>query len=131
MPLFEDIVHKALASEIRRKILLALGEKELYLTELAKKLKKQPQTIDFHVEILEEIGVIGGEVKKGKKFYFLKNKEILKFLENRRPVPEEFRPRPPHEMVLDAVDKLEKRIESVEGKIDAIYEGLKRTRLIR
>ena len=80
MPLFEDIVHKALASEIRRSILLSISEQEKYLTEIAKELDKKPQTIDFHLTLLSEIGLVDSRWKEGKKFYSLKNKEILKFL---------------------------------------------------
>ena len=51
-PLFDEIVHKALSSEIRRKILLSLEKKDKYLTEIASEIKKKPQTIDFHLAIL-------------------------------------------------------------------------------
>ena len=44
MPIFDDIVHKALASSIRRDILLSLAGKEKYLTEIAKDVGMKPQT---------------------------------------------------------------------------------------
>ena len=96
MPLFEDIVHKALASEIRRSILLSISDKEKYLTEIANELEKKPQTIDFHLTLLSEIGLVESKWKEGKKYYFLKNKEILKFLREGKPLPPGAHPKPPH-----------------------------------
>jgi DNA-binding transcriptional ArsR family regulator len=122
MPLFEDIVHKALASEIRREILLALSEKEKYLTEVANEIKRKPQTVDFHLHLLKEIGLVGSDWKEGKKYYYLKNKEILRFLRKREPVPEEFRPKPPHEIVLDMWEDMKARLDRIEKKVDKLVE---------
>ena len=120
MPLFEDIVHKALASEIRRQILLSLGEKEKYLTEIANEMKKKPQTIDFHLTLLAEIGLVDSHWKEGKKYYLLKNKEILHFMRERRPLPGSMHPKPPHEIVMDAWEDLSKRLERIEEKLDKL-----------
>ncbi|MBI2579504.1 MAG: winged helix-turn-helix transcriptional regulator, partial [Candidatus Aenigmarchaeota archaeon] len=85
MPLFEDIVHKALASEMRRDILLSLSKGEKYLTEIANEIGKKPQTIDFHLSLLEEIGLVRSEVKEGKKYYSITDRRILDFLRRNRP----------------------------------------------
>ena len=119
-PLFDEIVHKALSSEIRRKILLSLEKKDKYLTEIASEIKKKPQTIDFHLAMLEEIGLVKGEWREGKKYYSLKEKRILDFLKRRKAIPEEFRPKPPHEIVLDMWDDMKKRLDRIEKKLDKL-----------
>lgn len=120
MPLFEDIVHKALASEVRRDILLSLAKGEKYLTEIAEEIGKKPQTIDFHLSILEEIGLVKGETKEGKKYYALIDKRILEFLRRHKPIPSEFRPKPPHEIVLDMWEDMKERLDRIEKKLDKI-----------
>jgi len=117
-PLFDEIVHKALSSEIRREILLSLEKKDKYLTEIASEIKKKPQTIDFHLAMLEEIGLVKGEWREGKKYYSLKEKRILDFLKRRKAIPEEFRPKPPHEIVLDMWDDMKKRLDRIEKRLD-------------
>ncbi len=119
-PLFDEIVHKALSSEIRREILLSLEKKDKYLTEIASEIKKKPQTIDFHLNLLEEIGLVKGEWREGKKYYSLKEKRILEFLKRRKAIPEEFRPKPPHEIVLDMWDDMKKRLDRIEKKLDKL-----------
>ena len=118
--LFDEIVHKALASDIRRKILLSLSEKSKYLSEIAKEVDKKPQTVDFHLHVLEEIGIVNSEWKEGKKYYFLKEPKVLDFLRERRPVPAEFRPKPPHEIVLDMWEDMKKRLDKLEKKVDQL-----------
>lgn len=118
MPLFEDIVHKALASEIRRDILLNLSKGEKYLTEISNEINKKPQTTDFHLSLLEEIGLVGSEVKEGKKYYFLKDRRIVDFLRSHKPIPTELRPKPPHEIMIDMWENIKKRLDRIERKID-------------
>jgi len=125
MPLFEDVVHKALASEIRREILLSLSKSDKYLTEIANEIKKKPQTVDFHLALLQEIGLVNSEWRQGKKYYSLKNREILGFLREHRPIPTRFRPKPPHEIVLDAWDDMSKRLDRIEEKIDKLLKKRK------
>ena len=120
MPLFEDIVHKALSSEIRRSILLSISEGKKYLTEIAHELDRKPQTIDFHLTLLSEIGLVDSEWKEGKKYYFLKNKEILRFLRERKPLPVGMHPKPPHEIVMDAWKDIVLRLERIEEKLDRL-----------
>ncbi|MBS3051374.1 MAG: winged helix-turn-helix transcriptional regulator [Candidatus Aenigmarchaeota archaeon] len=117
-PIFDEILHKALSSDIRREILLSLEKKDKYLTEIAEEIKKKPQTVDFHLNLLEEIGLVRGEWREGKKYYSLKEKKILDFLKKRRAIPEEFRPKPPHEIVLDMWDDMKKRLERIEKRLD-------------
>lgn len=119
-PIFDEIVHKALSNDLRREILLSLSKKEKYLTEIAQEINKKPQTIDFHLSLLVEIGLVSSEWKEGKKYYILKNKKILDFLKHRKPIPAEFRPKPPHEIVLDMWDDIKKRLDKLERKIDKL-----------
>ncbi len=120
MPLFDEIVHRALANDVRRELLLALAEKEKYLSELAEELGKKPQTIDFHLSLLSEIGLVDSEWKEGKKFYSLKDKKVLAFIRDKKPMPPGFHPKPPHELILEAIAKLEKKIDEIERKIEKI-----------
>ncbi len=125
MPLFEDIVHKALASEIRREILLSLAKEDKYLTEISNEAGKKPQTVDFHLALLEEIGLVTSYVKEGKKYYSMHDKRILDFLRKEKPIPPHARPKPPHEIVLDAMDDMGKRLDSIEEKLDKVLRKLK------
>jgi len=118
--LFDEIVHKALASDIRRQILLSLAKKDKYLSELAKEVKKKPQTVDFHLNILAEIGLVESAWKEGKKYYHLKDRHIVDFLRERKPIPEEFRPKPPHEIVIDMWKDMKKRLDRLEKKVDKL-----------
>jgi len=122
MPLFEDVVHKALSSEIRREILLSLAENKKYLTELSKEIKKKPQTVDFHLTLLTEIGLVEGEWIKGKKYYSLKTREILRFLREHKPIPTHLRPKPPHEIVYDIKEELNERMDRIEKKLDKLLK---------
>lgn len=126
MPLFEDIVHKALASEVRRDILISLGSQEKYLTEIANEINKKPQTIDFHLALLEEIGLVESELKKGKKYYSLKDKRILDFLRKHKPIPTELRPKPPHEIMIEMWEDMKKRMDRIEKKLDELNKESKK-----
>ena len=118
--LFDEIVHKALSSNMRRDILLSLSKKPKYLSEIAGEVKKKPQTVDFHLSVLSEIGLIDSEWKEGKKYYVLKDKKILHFLKERKPIPIELRPKPPHEIVIDAWNDLGKKLDRIEKKLDKL-----------
>ncbi|MBD3318367.1 helix-turn-helix domain-containing protein, partial [Candidatus Woesearchaeota archaeon] len=43
--MYRQVLHKALASEVRRQILLALRDKPLYLSEISQIVGKKPQTV--------------------------------------------------------------------------------------
>lgn len=124
-PLFDEIVHKALSNDVRREILLCLAKKDKYLTEIANEIKKKPQTIDFHLNLLVEIGMVDSEWREGKKYYFLKDKKILEFLKNNKAVPAEFRPKPPHEIILDMWEDMKKRFDRLENRINDLEERMK------
>lgn len=124
-PLFDEIVHKALSNDVRREILLTLAKKDKYLSQIAEEIKKKPQTIDFHLSLLEEIGLVRGEWREGKKYYTLKEKRILDFLRERKAVPAKFRPKPPHEIVLEMWDDMKTRMNRLEKKMDRIEKRLK------
>jgi predicted transcriptional regulator len=116
--LFDEIVHKALASEVRREILLSLSKKSKYLSELSKEINKKPQTVDFHLKLLEEIGIVESKWAEGKKVFSIKDKKILEFLKEKKHIPLEYRQKPPHEIVLDMWDDMKKRLERIEALLE-------------
>ncbi len=118
--LFDDIVHKALASGVRRDILVSLSLGEKYLSELAKEINKKPQTVDFHLKLLEEIGIVEGSWKEGKKHYKIKDKKIIEFLNKGKPISAEYRPKAPHEIVLDMWQDMKKRLDKIEQRLDEL-----------
>lgn len=115
-----DLVHKALGNEVRQQLLLGLEKKEKYLSELAGELKLAPQTVDFHLSLLVELGLVSFQWKEGKKYYFLKDKKILEFLRGHEPIPVGLHPKPPHEVVMDAWKDLSKRLDKIEEKLDKL-----------
>ncbi|MCK4590023.1 MAG: winged helix-turn-helix transcriptional regulator [Nanoarchaeota archaeon] len=120
-----EIVHKALASDIRRRIILVLAKKPKYLSEIAEEIGKKPQTIDFHLNLLAEIGLVVSNWIEGKKYYSLKDKKIIEFITEKRAVPPGFHPKPPHEIVIDAWKDLSKRLSKIEKQLDEIKEKIK------
>lgn len=118
--LFDEIVHKALASDLRRDILVSLSKGEKYLSELAKEIKRKPQTVDFHLKLLEEIGIVEGQWKEGKKTYRIKDKKIIEFLHERKSIPAEYRPKPPHEIVIDMWQDMKKRLDKIEKQLEEL-----------
>lgn len=119
-PLHDEIFHKALSSDIRRGILISLAKKEKYLSEISAEIGKKPQTVDFHLNLLEEIGLIESQWKEGKKYHFLKDRRILDFLREGSAVPLHLRHKPPHEIVLDAMKDITKRLDRIEKKLDEL-----------
>ncbi|MEW5997024.1 MAG: metalloregulator ArsR/SmtB family transcription factor [Candidatus Micrarchaeota archaeon] len=125
-PLHEDVFHKALSSGMRRDIVSLLAKKEMYLSELAERLKKKPQNIDFHLRLLEEVGLVGSSVKGGKKYYCLKDPRVADFVSKGGPVPPELRPKPPHEMVAEIGEELNQRMGRIEKRLERIEQILAR-----
>jgi len=119
-PLHDEVFHKALSSDIRRKILMSLSKKEKYLSEIAAETGKKPQTIDFHLNVLSEIGLIDSDWREGKKYYVLREKKILDFIKDGRSVPPHLKPKPPHEIVIDAWKDITKRLDRIEKKLDKL-----------
>ena len=126
--LFDEIVHKALASNIRRNILLSLSKGDKYLSEVANEAGKKPQTADFHLNILCEIGLVKSEWREGKKYYILKEKKITEFITQRKPIPERFRHKLPNEIVIESVNDFSKRMDAIEKKIDLLLEKKQKKR---
>ena len=124
-PLFEEILHRALSNDLRKQILLILSKKDMYLTEIAEDIKKKPQTIDFHLKLLEEIGLVKSEWREGKKYYSLKNEKIIDFLKRGKGIPLEFRPKAPHEIVLEMWADMKSRFSKIEKRLDLIEKKLK------
>ncbi len=120
--LYDQIMHKALSSDIRKNILLSLSKGDKYLSEIALELEKKPQTTDFHLNILVEIGLIESEWRAGKKYYILKDKKIIEFISAGKPIPEKFRHKPPHEIVVDEMQRFSKRLKAVEDKLDKLMK---------
>ncbi len=118
--LFDEILHKALASDVRRAILLSLSKRPKYLSELSKEINRKPQTVDFHLRLLEEIGIVESRAASGKKHYAIKDKKILEFLRERKSIPGEYRPKPPHEIVLDMWEDTRKRLDRIEKILEKI-----------
>ncbi len=123
-PIFDEIVHKALSNDLRKEILISLSKKEMYLTEIAEETKRKPQSVDFHLTLLKEIGLVGSEWREGKKFYFLKDRKILDFLRKGKAVPAEFRPKPPHEIILDMWEEMKERFDRIEKRLDKMEKKL-------
>ena len=121
-PLHDEIFHKALSSDIRREILLSLAKKEKYLSQISDEIKKKPQTVDFHLNLLLEIGLIDREWKEVKKYYLLKDRKILDFLKEGKAVPLHLRHKPPHEIVIDAWNDLSKKLDRIEKKLDKVIK---------
>jgi DNA-binding transcriptional ArsR family regulator len=118
----ETNIHKVLSSNTRREIILFLSDGKKYLTEIAEHVHKTPQTADFHLSLLENINLIKSSEAEGKKYYELKDREILKFLREKRPLPHRHHPKPPHEIVLDIKDELNERMDRIEKKLDLLLK---------
>ena len=125
MKMYEGNIHKALSSPMRRNIILFLGTGKKYLSEIAEHVGKTPQTVDFHLEILTRNGLVSYATEDGKKYYVLKDKRILKFLDERRPLPHKHHPKPPHEMILDVKNEMNERMDKIEKKLDEILNKLR------
>lgn len=120
----EHEIHHALSSPVRREILLFLGTGKKYLSEIAEHIDRAPQTVDFHLKILENTGLVSSSSQEGKVFFELKDRAILKFLRERRPIPALHHPKPPHEImeearveILEKLSGIEKRLERIEKKL--------------
>ncbi|MBT3940710.1 winged helix-turn-helix transcriptional regulator [Candidatus Woesearchaeota archaeon] len=115
-----DLFHRALANEVRRQILISLGKREKYLSEIASELDMKPQTVDFHLSMLVELGLISADLRAGKRFYKLEDPKILEFLRDKKPIPPRFHPKPPHEIMNEMWEDIRKRLDRIEKKLDSI-----------
>lgn len=123
-PHVRESVHKALSSDVRREILLELKQEPKYLSEIAEAVDKKPQTVDFHLGKLSDTGLVESERRAGKKYYSLADREIVKFLEEGKPVPPGHHPKPPHEIVQDAMEEFSERLDSIEKRLSRIEEKI-------
>jgi predicted transcriptional regulator len=113
------VFHRALANDVRRSILLSIAKKEKYLSEIANEVSKKPQTVDFHLNMLDELGLVQTDWRDGKKFYKLTDSKILEFLDKKEPVPARFH-KPPHELIAEMWDDVKERLDKIEKKIDQL-----------
>ena len=60
------------------------------------------------------------QIHQMKPVHSLKDKRIMDFLRGRKPMPADFRPKPPHEIVLDAWQDIAKRLDRIEKKLDKL-----------
>jgi DNA-binding transcriptional ArsR family regulator len=125
---FDAMVHKAFASPIRRQILLTIEKKQKYLSQIAEDVGKKPQTIDFHLKILVELDLVETTWIEGKKYFSIKDKNILAFLKDQNPMIPHFQSKPPHEIVSEAMNKIDRKLESIGSRLTEIEKRLKITK---
>ncbi|MHA1540587.1 MAG: ArsR family transcriptional regulator [Alphaproteobacteria bacterium] len=74
-----NVIFKAISYKTRTDILKLISKKSnLYLTDLAKKLKMKKQTLEFHLRILKNIGLISSKRKEGKVFLSYNKNKVSK-----------------------------------------------------
>jgi ArsR family transcriptional regulator len=71
---------KALANPVRYKIILELSDKELTVSELVKKLKREQPVISKHLMRLREERLVSYRTEDNYVFYKLRNKKIIGIL---------------------------------------------------
>src|SRR3989344_3719496 len=106
---FDAMIHKAFSSPVRRQILLVISKKPKYLSEISKEVSKKPQTVDFHLRVLVELDLVKSNWIEGKKYFSIKDKNIVKFLKDKKPMVPHFHHKPPHQIVEEAMEQLEKK----------------------
>ncbi|MEA2036937.1 MAG: winged helix-turn-helix domain-containing protein [Nanoarchaeota archaeon] len=119
---FDAMIHKAFSSPVRKQILLAISEKPKYLSEIGQEVSKKPQTIDFHLKVLVELGLVEANWIEGKKYFSIRDKNIVKFLKDEKPMVSHFHHKPPHQIVEEAMRQMEKKLTRIEKKLDKLLE---------
>ena len=119
---FDAMVHKAFSSSVRKKILTIISKKPKYLSEISKEVGKKPQTVDFHLKVLSELDLVESNWIEGKKYYSIKDKNIIEFLKDQKPMIPHFQHKPPHEIVVDEMQRFSKRLKAVEDKLDKLIK---------
>ncbi len=114
---FDAMVHKAFSSAVRKQILLVISKKPKYLSEIAQEVSKKPQTIDFHLKVLTELDLIETNWIEGKKYFSIKDKNIIKFLKDNKPMVPHFNGKPPHEIVAEAMTEITKRLDNIDKRL--------------
>ena len=125
MPRGPPDVHRMLAGRAKQQILRVLADGEKYLSEIAAAVGRAPQTVDFHLSTLVESGLVKVEEKKGKTYYSLADKDILKFIGGGRALPPRYLPKPPHVIIQEMWDDLGGRLEKIEKKLEKLEKIIK------
>jgi len=120
----ENNIHKVFSSPMRVEIIRFLGTGKKYLSEIAQHINKTPQTVDFHLNILENSGITNSIEEDSKKYYVLRDKNILRFIDSKEPIPHKHNPKPPHEIVLDFKKEVDERLKKIEDKLDLILKKM-------
>ena len=113
---------KALSSGIRQEIIMFLKTGDKYLSEIAEKVSKTPQTIDFHLNILRNNSFVEIVERNGKKYYHLKDKDILNSFGPRGFGVGRNRHQTPHEIVSNSMEEINKKLKSIEDKLDRLLK---------
>ena len=114
---FNAMIHKAFSSPVRKQILLSISKKSKYLSEIAQEVGKKPQTIDFHLKLLVELDLVETSWIEGKKYFSIKDKHIIEFLKDKKQMIPHFQSKPPHEIVIEAMKTIEKKLNSIEKRL--------------
>jgi len=112
-------IYKALASDVRLKIVALLEKGQQPLNEIAEATEIEPQTALFHLKLLEEAGLVSSIFEEGRKYYVLESRGILEKLILREKPPRPPKHKPPHEIV-------EERFEVIDTKLDEITKMIKK-----
>ena len=71
-----EMLFKALADDVRLKILRALSEREAYVELLAERLKLSPATVSFHMKKLSAAGFVRARKEQYYAIYSLKEEAL-------------------------------------------------------
>lgn len=78
----DEKLARAIRSRIRRKMLqLLCQKKKIPVHEIANSLNITESSASKHLKLLYDLGLLGFSDLSNEKFYFLKVKEIINFLE--------------------------------------------------
>ncbi|MBI2040538.1 MAG: hypothetical protein HYT16_00365 [DPANN group archaeon] len=106
---------------VARPIQIGASVGRITVTGIADTVRKVPNSRLAAVDMLKpEIGLVQSTWSEGRKYYSIKDKKIVEFLRERKPIPEEFRQKPPHEIVLDMWQDMKKRLDRIEKKLNSI-----------
>jgi DNA-binding transcriptional ArsR family regulator len=124
-------IYKALASDVRLKIVALLEKGQQPLNVIAEATEIEPQTALFHLKLLEAAGLVSSIFEQGRKYYVLESKDILEKLILREKPPRPPKHKPPHEIVEERFEVIDTKLDEITKMIKKIsieIEQLKRTR---
>ena len=64
------------------------------------------------------------QTREGKKYYYLKDKKILEFIREKKPIPLSLHPKPPHEIMQDIWIDLKKRLDKIDKRLDKLEKKI-------